>query len=92
MGTDNSRHALLEKLSRDLAEKGKLIEAGRLVLRREELDEMRIAYFLEAQRLFATMLTILERGENLTQKDLHLMNLINSEVDELLADISPLES
>lgn len=84
MGTDNSRHALLEKLSRDLAEKGKLIEAGRLVLRREELDEMRIAYFLEAQRLFATMLTILERGENLTEKDLRLMNLINSESGELL--------
>lgn len=57
----------LERLSRELTDKGKLIEAGWIGLRiacdledapKVQLEEMRNAFFAGAQHLFSSIMTI----------------------------------
>lgn len=85
----------LEKLSRELADNGKLIEAGWIGLRIAaipkdapviQLDEMRSAFFAGAQHLFASIMTILDPGEGPTEKDLDRLSLIKNELDGFIAD------
>lgn len=92
--------AYLERLSRQLVDDGKLIEAGWISLRiaavpldapAVQLDEMRKAYMAGAQHLFASIMTILEPDEEPTDNDLRRMDLIAGELsaygDSLLADL-----
>lgn len=81
--------AHLERLSRELADKGQLIEAGWVGLRLvaipldappAQLDEMRNAYFAGAQHLFSSIMTILEPDAEPTAKDLQRMDLIDREL------------
>ena len=69
----------LEKLSRDLIDSGKLIEAGFIGLRiaatakdapEIQVHEMRIAFFAGAQHLFGTVMTVLEPDAEPTEKDM----------------------
>jgi hypothetical protein len=81
----------LERLSRELADEGKLIEAGWVALRVQaipldapavQLQEMRMAFMAGAQHLFASIMTILEPGETETEADLtRLDHLISKELE-----------
>src|SRR5215207_2685345 len=92
--------AHLERLTKKLADDGKLIEAGWIGLRiatgltdapADQLDEMRKAFMAGAQHLFSSMMTFLDEGEELTDADMNRMSLIVAELqafgDELLRDL-----
>jgi hypothetical protein len=86
----------IENLTKDLTDKGLLIEAGFAALRHmaiakdasaEQVDEMRGAFFAGAQHLFASIMSILDPGdEEPTENDLRRMSLISDELDRFLAD------
>lgn len=79
----------LEALSRQLADEGKLVEAGWVSLRivavpkdasATQLENMKMAFMAGAQHLFASIMTILDPGEQETIDDLRRMNLIDKEL------------
>lgn len=81
--------AHLERLSRELTDKGKLIEAGWVGLRLAavpldaspaQLTEMRKAFFAGAQHLFSSIMTILDEGAEPTDADLARLSLIDTEL------------
>lgn len=89
--------AHLERLSRELADKGKLIEAGWVGLRLAavpldapaiQLEEMRNAFFAGAQHLFSSIMTIMEADREPTAKDLDCMNQIDRELKAFINDFS----
>jgi hypothetical protein len=90
----------LERLTKQLADDGKLIEAGWIGLRiaaglekapATQLDEMRKAYMAGAQHLFFSIMNVLEPGEEPTNADMRRLDLIAAELqafgDELLATL-----
>jgi hypothetical protein len=92
--------AYLERLTRELADKGKLIEAGWIGLRLAaiphdapaiQLEEMHEAYMAGAQHLWASIITMLDPGVDPTDADLRKMDLIANELDayakKLLVDL-----
>lgn len=87
----------LERLHDELADSGKLIEAGWVAMRlacnlvdapTDQLREMRTAFFGGAQHLFGSIMTVLEPGEEPTDKDLQRMDLIDKELKAFIADFS----
>lgn len=85
----------LQKLSRDLTDQGKLIEAGWIGLRavwlhpdspQNQIDECRQAFFAGAQHLFASIMTILEPDAEPTDKDLERIGLIEAELQSFIQD------
>src|SRR5574337_671835 len=89
--------AFLERLSRELADQGKLIEAGWIGLRiackledapKIQLQEMRQAFFAGAQHLFSSIMTILEPDAEPTEKDLQRMDLIDKELRAFINDFT----
>lgn len=87
--------AYLERLSRELTDKGKMIEAGWLGLRiaceledapAVQLQEMRNAFFAGAQHLFSSIMTILDPEAEPTEKDLERMDLIDRELRAFIND------
>jgi hypothetical protein len=85
----------LERLSRALADQGKLIEAGFVGMRlacdlhdapADQLREMRMAFFGGAQHLFSSIMSILEPGAEPTDKDIERLDLINTELQEFIKD------
>lgn len=89
--------AFLERLSRELADQGKLIEAGWVGLRvacdledapKVQLQEMRNAFFAGAQHLFYSIMTILEPDAEPTEKDLERMDLIDKELRAFINDFT----
>lgn len=79
----------LERLARELTDKGKLIEAGWVGLRlaaipddapKAQLEEMRKAFFAGAQHLFGSLMGILEEDAEPTESDLRRMDLIDTEL------------
>lgn len=79
----------LERLSRELTDKGKLIEAGWIGLRlavvpadapKVQLEEMRKAFFAGALHLFSSIMTILDEGREPSAEDLRRMGLIDTEL------------
>lgn len=84
-----------EKVTRDLTDKAQLIETGWQALRRAaypvdtpaaQLDDMRAMFYCGAAHLLASIMTILEPGEEPTEKDLKRLILINKELDEFMND------
>ncbi|HVI92326.1 MAG TPA: hypothetical protein VM659_28810 [Dongiaceae bacterium] len=85
----------IEELERELANSGKLIEAGWHSLRMMaipedagyvQLSEMRAAFFAGAQHVFATLLRTLDDDDDVTEGDLNRVALIQAELDEFIAD------
>jgi hypothetical protein len=79
------------RLTKELADQGKLIEAGfavfaHFVIPKDapavQLDEMRLAYMAGAEHLFSSIMNILDPGEEPTEADLLRMDLIQKEIDE----------
>lgn len=68
--------AILEQVSRDLTDNGKLVEAGFVGLRiacippsapKTQVDEMQMAFMVGAQHPFTSIMTILDPGEEPTR-------------------------
>lgn len=85
----------LERLSREMTDRGRIIEAGFLGLRLAAMDpnappvqirEMRMAFFAGAQHLFASIMTILDPGDEPTERDLKRMDAISAELQEFIKD------
>jgi hypothetical protein len=81
--------AFLERLSRELADQGRLIEAGwvgyRLMVMSPtappiQLDECRLAFMAGSQHLFSSLMNILDPGAEPTDADLRKMDLIELEL------------
>ena len=82
--------AFLERLTRELADQGKLIEAGWVALRLnaiplnapgQQLHEMRLAYMAGAQHLFTSIMSMMDPGSEETDADMRRMDLINNELE-----------
>lgn len=89
--------AFLQRLERELVDKGSLIEAGFVGLRLAaipldasavQIEEMRNAFFAGAQHLFSSIMTILEPGTEPTAKDLERMDLIDRELKKFINDFT----
>lgn len=87
--------AHLERLTRELTDSGKLIECGWVGMRlacdlidapQDQLREMRMAFFAGAQHLFGSIMTVLDPGEEPTDKDLKRMDLIHTELQAFIKD------
>lgn len=87
--------AYLERLSRELTDQGKLIEAGWIGLRIAavpldapalQLDLMRQAFFAGAQHLFSSIMTVLDPDAEPTDNDLARMSMIQTELDGFIQD------
>ncbi len=87
----------LERLSHDLTDQGRLIEAGWIGLRiaafpvdtpADQLAEMRNVFFAGAHHLFASLMTILDPADGVepTEADLTRMDLIDAELKEFIRD------
>lgn len=86
-------HQHLERLSRELVDKGKLIEAGWIGLSLAalpldtpavRLEDMRSAFFAGANHLFSSIMTVLEPGAEPSDKDLQRMDLIAAELQAFI--------
>lgn len=82
--------AYLERLTKELANDGKLIEAGWVALRilavppeapAVQLQSMRLAYMAGAQHLFSSIMSIMDSDREPTDADLKRMDLINKEIE-----------
>lgn len=92
-----SDRAYLERLFRELTDKGKIIEAGWIVYRlavvspdagKDQLEETRIAFFAGAQHLFSSIMTIMEEDKEPTDADMLRMELIDGELKSFAHDFS----
>lgn len=86
---------IADALNRELADRGQIIEGGWKafeILSLQECSElqrteMRKAYFFGAQHLWATVMNILEPGEEPTELDMERMSKINAELDRFVEEI-----
>jgi hypothetical protein len=87
----------IERMTKKFSDQGKLIEAGwfSMVLACEledapdiQLKEMRMAFFAGAQHLFGSIMSILDPGEEPTDKDLERMDLIQKELDAFIKEFT----
>ena len=78
-------------LTKELTDKGKLIEAGFVVFARYvipkdappiQLGEMQLAFMAGAEHVFSSIMNILDPGEEPTDADMRRMDLIQRELDE----------
>lgn len=83
----------LEKLSKELTDKGGLIEAGWIGMKfaafspdapAAQVAEMRAAFFAGAQHLFGSIMTILDPGDEPSAADLRRMDQIDAELREFI--------
>jgi len=87
--------AYLERLTKELTDQGKLIEAGWVGLRLAaipldapaiQLDEMRNSFFAGAQHLMGSLMSMLDPGDEPTEDDMNRLNLIQDELDSFIED------
>lgn len=92
---DAEHRKVLDKLARDLIDKGLLIEAGFLSLRAvaiprtappDQIREMRLAFFAGAQHLFGSIMRTLDPGEEPTAEDERRMDCISAELEAFIAE------
>lgn len=95
------RHRITEQLAAELAkvatDKGHLLELGwigmlRYVVPKDapetQVSEMRKAFFMGAEHLFASIMSILDPGAEPTEKDLDRMTLIHNELDAFRKEVT----
>jgi hypothetical protein len=84
------REDFLQALSRQLADDGKLIEAGWVALQMQaippsapavQIKEMRMAFMAGAQHLFASIVSIMDDDREPTDADMRRMDLISAELE-----------
>lgn len=95
--TEDERTKLLEALSVRLADEGRLVEAGWVALRRtcmaadappDQVREMRLAFMAGAQHLFASVMAVLDPGDEPSAADLNRMNLIDAELRAVARELT----
>lgn len=83
----------LQRLEREMTDKGRLIEAGWIGCRlaalpldtpARQLEQHREFFFAGAQHLFASIMSILDPGEDPTTADLSRMAKIEGELKEFI--------
>lgn len=88
--------AFLERLTKELTNQGKLVEAGFIGYRlavmdpnapADQLEECKLAFFAGAQHLFASLMTVFDASEEPTEADLNKMNLIHDELQNFAEQI-----
>lgn len=80
--------AFLERLTKDLADQGKLIEAGWVGLRLAAIPDNAPAIQLQAMRLaYMAIIAILDADREPTDADLDRMDLIHKELDAFRAEL-----
>jgi hypothetical protein len=84
--------ATVEKLTKELTDRGLLIEAGWMAFRLfvidtdeekftpREIDMFRCSFFAGSQHLWASIISLLEEGTEPTDADMKRMDLINTEL------------
>jgi hypothetical protein len=86
----------LLRLTKQLADDGKLIEAGWVAMRlhaiplnapANQLHEMRLAFMAGAQHLFASMIGMLDPEPTETLDDMRRMDLIHKELDAFRGEL-----
>jgi hypothetical protein len=86
---------LIAHLTRDMTDKGRLIEAGWISMRLMALPkdapefqvrDMRWAFFAGAQHLFASIMTLLEPDAEPSEADLNRMTLIVKELEQFVQE------
>lgn len=89
--------AFLERLTKELIDQGKLIEAGWVGMRLAcdledapaiQLKEMRMAFFAGAQHLMGSMMSALDPDAEPTEADLRRMGLIAEELDRFITEFA----
>lgn len=87
----------LEQLSRELADEGKLIEAGWMAMRlavvrhdapAEQLEVMRYVFMAGAQHVWASIISILDPGVMETPNDLRRLDLIDAELSAFAKELA----
>ena len=88
--------ALVQAVSRELVDRGKLIEAGWAVLRASaipahapdiQIREMHMAFFCGAQHLWGSVISILTEDREPTDEDMRRMQLIHDELQQFAAEM-----
>lgn len=94
-----NKRALVHEITRKLVDNGQLIEAGWVSFKimtiqptagEDQLCDMRAAFFAGAQHLFGSIMSMLDPGNEPTEKDLRRMQLISSELDAFVATLKDL--
>jgi hypothetical protein len=84
-------------LTKELTDKGKLIEAGfaafaHYVVPKDappvQLREMHLAYMAGAEHVWSSVMNMLDPGEEPTEADMRRMDLIQREIDEWRGKLS----
>lgn len=87
--------AYLERFTKELVDKGMIIEAGWISLRlacdlvdapADQLREMRMAFLAGSQHLMGSIMTFLEAGEEPTDNDMKRIDLIHEELQAFIRD------
>lgn len=96
-GEEAARREFAERLCKQAADQGRLLEVGWLVMRMSviphdapetQIKEMRKAYFMGADHLFASVMTLLDPGKEPTPKDLRTMDKIWKELQEFRKQVT----
>lgn len=86
-----------DEIAKRLTDDGKLIEVGWATMRLYvlpsdapdvQVDEMRKAFFMGAQHLYASIMGIMDPGEEPTDKDLDRMSLIHNELEAFRMEVT----
>lgn len=94
---NEEQRKLHDAIATKLTDEGKLIEVGWQAMRifvlppdapSVQVDEMRKAFFMGAQHLFASIMGILEPGAEPTDKDLDRMTLIHNELEAFRKEVT----
>jgi hypothetical protein len=80
---------LADRIAKDLADEGKLLEAGWQIYRllclkappHEACDDLREAFMAGAEHLFASIIQMLDPEAEPTENDLNRMNLLLAELE-----------
>jgi len=88
---DDKQRVLAAKLTKEFTDKGKLIEAGFAAMvitmmptntSTEQMHDMRCAFFLGAEHLFSSIMSVLDPDADETETDLARMTKIYREIEE----------
>ena len=93
--SESKQKKIAERLTKELTDKGLIIEAGWVALKHLcipegapeiQITEMRNAFFAGAHHLFSSILVILDPGEEPTDTDMERLDLIHKELDKFITD------
>ena len=95
------RHRITEQLAAELAkvatDKGQILELGWIAMLRyvvpkdateTQVSEMRKSFFMGAEHLFSSIMSILDPGAEPTERDLNRMTLIHKELEAFRKEVT----